>query len=84
MQGRRYDIVGDNPSLFQPGDYGKYKGDWWCHAPKKRAGPCRLTGNTDINWKVIEHEDGTISVSPSINVIGIWHGHLEKGIWKEC
>ena len=38
---------------------------------------------------VIEHEDGTISVSPSILVRGggddgEWHGYLERGIWREC
>jgi len=33
--------------------------------------------------KVIEHEDGTISVSPSIVGNGI-HGYLEHGIWRDC
>jgi len=37
------------------------------------------------NHTVIEHENGTISVSPSIliNGTGTWHGFLEKGIWRE-
>lgn len=36
--------------------------------------------------KVIEHEDGTITVSPSIDFSKTkpngWHGYLEKGIWR--
>jgi hypothetical protein len=40
---------------------------------------------------VIEHEDGTITVSPSILITGYegdhqvqWHGYLERGRWREC
>jgi hypothetical protein len=37
---------------------------------------------------VVEHEDGTITVSPSILVTQgegrQWHGYLERGIWREC
>jgi hypothetical protein len=35
---------------------------------------------------VTEHEDGTITVSPSILLNDgrkIWHGYLERGIWRE-
>lgn len=35
---------------------------------------------------VIEHDDGTITVSPSILVTGHdgrWHGYLERGTWRE-
>jgi len=50
------------------------------------------------NHTVIEHEGGTITVSPSIVVDGLklenqfirinevnahWHGYLEKGVWRE-
>jgi len=50
------------------------------------------------NHAVIEHEDGTITVSPSIVVNGVkyenqfimvneenahWHGYLEHGVWRE-
>lgn len=42
------------------------------------------------NHEVIEHEDGTITVSPSILVVysddqgrdGMWHGYLERGVWR--
>lgn len=46
-----------------------------------------LLGNLS-NHKVEEHEDGTISVTPSIKV---WngrgaerHGFLTRGVWNEC
>jgi len=34
---------------------------------------------------VTEHEDGTITVSPSIldPEAGGWHGFLERGVWRE-
>ncbi|MGB1284936.1 MAG: DUF6527 family protein [Aggregatilineales bacterium] len=37
---------------------------------------------------VTEHDDGTITVSPSIlceswRSKGRWHGYLERGIWRE-
>lgn len=43
------------------------------------------------NHTVVEHEDGTITVSPSIllqtksngKVVSV-HGFLEKGIWRDC
>lgn len=37
--------------------------------------------------KIVEHDDGTITVSPSILIkthVGTWHGFLKKGFWKEC
>lgn len=41
------------------------------------------------NHRVTEHEDGTITVSPSILANTgeggvMWHGYLEKGFWREC
>lgn len=48
--------------------------------------PNGLHGNLS-NHDVVEHEDGTITVSPSILVeqgsVGSWHGYLERGIWRE-
>jgi hypothetical protein len=50
-------------------------------------------GGTPGGHTVIEHEDGTITVSPSIlwgpdQMPGYpethWHGFLERGIWREC
>ncbi len=39
--------------------------------------------------RVTEHEDGTITVSPSILLQAgdpkwSWHGYLERGVWRSC
>jgi hypothetical protein len=87
MQGRRTDV---EPHLQQPGDYGKWEGLWFCRPPWKHAGGC--LGNGTSHHKVTEHEDGTITASPSILITipglstgpATWHGFLEKGVWREC
>lgn len=81
MQGKRLDRPDD--SIPQPGEYGKgSNGNWQCCPPEH---PEHL-GNLS-NHQVIEHEDGTITVSPSILIThwreGAWHGYLERGIWRE-
>lgn len=69
------------------------KREWWtqpywiCCAPNGHGG--NLARHT-----VIEHEDGTITVSPSIlistsrdggkTMIELWHGYLERGVWRSC
>jgi len=63
---------------MQPGDYWKdNKGNWWLWPP---------TGNLGVlcpGHKVTEHEDGTISVWPSIvDTTSYFHGWLIKGKWK--
>jgi len=87
-QGKR---VEDNlPAIFLcQGDYGRTMLDgkwvWYCMAPAGGS----MRGNLSAH-NVIEHEDGTITVSPSILISGgldmkqSRHGHLTKGIWKEC
>lgn len=85
MQGRR---VYDTDS-FAPGDYGRHPGDgnWYACAPNGHLG--NLTAHD-----VTEHEDGTITVSPSILIttrdterkqdVELWHGYLERGVWRTC
>jgi hypothetical protein len=69
---------------LQSGEYSKtLDGRWYARAP----GDGWLMGNLG-NHDVTEHEDGTITVSPSI-LIGAgdqvqWHGYLERGVWREC
>ncbi len=72
---------------LKPGDYGKTAaGTWWLRFPTPEDGtkwpPARLGGH-----KVVEHGDGTITVTPSILwKLGDgreWHGWLTKGIWKK-
>lgn len=87
MQGRR---AADNsaPWDLEAGDYcfrgeGAFRFLWVCLPDG--TGPSRLEG-----WDVTEHEDGTVTVSPSIldadpekNGQG-WHGYLERGVWRQC
>jgi hypothetical protein len=55
------------------------KRSWMCVTPNGHMGNLR-------NHEVVEHEDGTISVAPSILVSDhtgeLWHGFLEQGIWR--
>ena len=34
--------------------------------------------------EVEEHDDGTITVSPSIVTSDGWHGWLDRGVWREA
>ena len=69
---------------LEPGDYAKANdGTWWLRCPNGTWGRLRSTIHN-----ITEHEDGTITASPSIlcysdkDVPG-WHGYLEKGVWRE-
>lgn len=72
----------DNPESLipYPGQYGKdVNGDWF---GTPEAG---FHANLSAH-EVTEHEDGTITVSPSILVTsheGQWHGYLRKGEWEK-
>lgn len=88
MTGRR---LPDNTKTFREGDYCKFIGregkvTWMCRPPD-----CHL-GNLG-NHEVTEHEDGTITVSPSILIDAHerhdgscpgWHGFLERGVWRSA
>ena len=84
MQGKRVELV-EQEGGFQclaPGEYGKWKdGTWYAETPNG------YTANL-ARHKVTEHEDGTISVTPSILVsddkADLWHGYLTQGVWSEC
>ncbi len=82
MQGRRVsDGVSWHPSERQPGDYGfvAFPGrprELWICDPAGQFGRCR-------KHEVTEHEDGTVTVSPSIHdAPDGWHGWLERGVWR--
>ena len=87
MQGRR--IYPDKGDKFSPGDYGLEQGEWHCRTPDPNIGLGSLVAHT-----VTEHEDGTITVTPSIVVSyperedgnggQSWHGWLRAGIWTEA
>lgn len=81
MIGRRVD--GKEPHELEPGDYGKWAhdGSWYAIPP----GHPHLLANL-VKHRVVEHEDGTITVSPSVLVSGrleAWHGYLERGVWRQ-
>lgn len=54
------------------------------HSPFFHPVLCNLDAHS-----VVEHENGTITVSPSILVTRridepqLWHGYLQQGVWKE-
>jgi len=49
---------------------------WWLYPPGGRLGV--LTQHT-----VVENDDGTVRVTPSVLQHSGWHGFLENGNWKE-
>ena len=90
MQGiRLYKIDGEEAFHWRisqtPCAYGSSDGKhWFCTTPNG------LFVNISAHI-VIEHADGTITVSPSILVTNgpshgesSWHGFLEKGVWRAC
>ena len=79
MQGTRLDIV--KLANLVPGAYGK-PGDTWLLCTPNGAIAALNAGH-----QVTEHEDGTITVAPSILVSRDpeqprWHGYLERGVWR--
>lgn len=85
MQGKRVELI-EQPGGFQllnPGEYGKWNdGTWYACTPNGH-------GANLARHEVVEHEDGTITVTPSILVTRhrdepVWHGYLTKGEWREC
>lgn len=87
MEGKRiYPVDGD--LLFKnPGEYGKHPVNdaWYAAVPTSQL----IVGSL-AEHDVVEHEDGTITVSPSILVeyygekLISWHGFLEHGVWREA
>jgi len=95
MQGARRDIVDSEWTTAKTWDYGKMTHDtgwfWYCCVPD--ADPANDDGFMlgDLsNHQITEHEDGTLTVSPSILIGGqgskhqAWHGFLEHGTWREA
>jgi hypothetical protein len=88
VTGARHDLpAGTSYADLAVGEYGKdADGRWIVRTPDGRLG--------DVSkHSVTEHEDGTITVSPSILVSGgdpakhsapSWHGFLEAGVWRSA
>jgi len=75
----------DNPNgmLPDPGEYGRdSRGDWIGMTPNGHL--ANLSAHA-----VMEEDDGTITVHPSILVKApdgteLWHGFLRDGVWEPC
>lgn len=82
-KGTRKYIGSDGHLWLDEGEYGQRKdGVWLARQPGGHLGNLS-------NHEVTEHEDGTITVSPSILISGgpnsnPWHGYLERGVWREA
>lgn len=88
FQGRRVYPDEDGGLSLEPGDYGKLGDTWYARAP---GDPNESLTSNLSNHEVTEHEDGTISVNPSILITGYdndckiqWHGWLKRGMWQEA
>lgn len=85
MQGKRMQVdeSGElNAHKFSPGDYGydPFVKSWYAMSPNGHL--ANLGAHT-----VTEHEDGSITVSPSILINHgennpVYHGFLENGVWR--
>lgn len=79
MIGRRIYPDERGALTMREGDYGRDgQGVWHVRPPGCHAGSIP-------HHEVVEHEDGTITVSPSIllqDENGTWHGYLERGVWR--
>jgi hypothetical protein len=84
---------------IEPGDYWIGENGKWeaaCPVPRDEQGFLLIAALCAHH--VVEHDDGTITVSPSILVGGdysgvatrewvdkhTWHGFLEHGVWREA
>jgi hypothetical protein len=80
-EGKRVYPKEDGRLLLSEGEYGRdVSGAWLARPPGNHMGD--LSGH-----EVTEHEDGTISVSPSILINdgrSEWHGYLRRGVWETC
>lgn len=86
MTGKRVYPNAEGHLLLGEGEYGRNANDgqWYARPPGNHTG-CLA------QHEVTEHEDGTITVSPSILVTSYdgdcqiqWHGFLVRGEWRAC
>ena len=91
LQGARRDIVDSEWTTARVWDYGKLTHEtgwfWYCCVPDDQSEDGFMLGDLSKH-NITEHEDNTISVTPSI-LIGqhtskkSYHGYLERGVWWE-
>ena len=79
MNGRRIYSERIYPDNVQPGDYWRCDDVWYCETPNGHTGSL-------LQHDVTEHENGTITVTPSILVERgdqqVYHGFLNRGEWR--
>jgi hypothetical protein len=72
--------------VLAEGDYGKdLAGEWWCRPPGCSMGSLK-------DHEITEHEDGTVTVTPSIEADPVavgkpppaFHGYLQHGVWRKA
>lgn len=81
MTGTRKEPNDEGVLWLSEGEYGKGTDGIWYARPHGNH-----TGSL-AKHDVTEHEDGTITVSPSILIDdgrSQWHGYLERGVWRQC
>lgn len=77
-------VEGKEPHELLSGEYGKWSLDsdtWYARTP------CGTQVANLGAHQITEHDDGTITASPSILIRGgepNWHGFLERGVWRKC
>lgn len=88
-QGRRLPDDSEIRALERPGDYFLKDGGtilWAIHPDTDLSeDPGAGYFTIDSSWSIVENDDGTVTVSPSIwiNKPTGWHGFLERGVWRE-
>jgi hypothetical protein len=93
MKGRRIaDRVCGTLDGVQPGDYWRnaFTGTFYATCPVLDPAVGLVLASL-CSHSIVEHEDGTISVQPSIRVTGgpggtkeLYHGFLENGSWRNA
>lgn len=84
MKGQRVDAKVAAGELLEPGEYGKHPGGYWL-----ACSPNDHMANLSAHV-VEEHDDSTITVSPSIGIsqgaatVFVYHGFLERGVWRDA
>ena len=97
MRGRRLpdSVDGTFPSL-EPGDYVQIVGGSWYDEKQKQYPGVPIWIVEAPNGEMCSlnekhgftlHEDGTLTITPSIKISAsdgkeLWHGYLEHGVWR--
>lgn len=85
MKGTRCD--GKETHLLEPGEWKRDDdGSVYFVTPNGHLGHTRV-GTWSHEW----HEDGTVTIQPSLRLSGgregnqtLWHGYLTKGVFESC